>query len=715
MTPRLVAATIFLLVWQSGLATLAPGYPHGDSGETAGVALFLGIAHPPGYPLPTLLGHLCVQWLAVGTVAWRVSLLSLGSAATAAALIPGILRPSCPGLPSWWSLLLGVAGGLSLEVWNQMTLPKGSVYTVTVALLAVVAWSLARVEGLRPRMLGLASLAVGLASSAHYPLVLPSLLFVPLWLAPSLVSGARDWMRTIRGPRDVLPLWTSSRLRTVVLASCFGLVGVSVYLYLPLRTPTAHPAFRWAEPVTWKRLQWLVFRQQYMSIEKQERGGGGWLLVRRFGGRWVEGRGLVGALLLVAGCAVAVRRREGWLLALAGGGVAEVALAAFYPKLEADALWVADPFFTAGWFLLSLPVVRALSAMAEAPWPRARSFAAVLALWLVGLAFHAGFERASKRWNYYASDLMANLAATLPANALVFTEGDGYIAPMLYGLNVDGLRSDVRMIIPIFLHFDWGLGLLHAQYPDLRLKSMKPWGHIWLEAKDLMEEHPERPWVYSLTTSSGWPFERFAVPEGLVYRIVGAGKAVLDPAVDRRTLRYRLRDTLTARMARDPFGRVVRDNYIEAYFRRGIQWHVRKQVPLAVLLFTRARRLGSPEAALNLGLAFYESGDLPRAARNWRESLVLAPGRPEPYVNLALIALRQVPPQPDEAISLCEKALTVDRKFVKAYEVLSNAWYLKGDLPQALNRLNEALTLRPGDPNLARMRSMLLQRGGGRR
>lgn len=696
MTPRLVASAVFLFVWQAGLSTLAPGYPHGDSGETAAVALFMGIAHPPGYPLPTLLGHLGVRWLAVGSVAWRVSLVSLGSAAAAAALVPGILRVASPGLPGPAGVGVGVIAGLSLEMWNQATLPKGSVYTVTVALLAIIGWALARVDSNPARWMAAACLAAGLGATAHFPMVVPSLVFVPLGLLPVLRSA-------------------TGRLRVVLLAATMLLLGLSVYLYLPIRTSAAHPAFRWAEPVTRRRFEWLVFRQQYMSIEKQERGEGGALLARRFAGRWVTGQSPVGVLLFVAGVILALRRREWWLAALAGGGLAEVGLAAFYPKLEADALWVADPFFTAGWFLLTLVAVRGVAELGASELKRNNLLAAVLVVALLGASLRAGFTVASKRWNYYASDMMANLAATIPRNALVFTEGDAYIAPMLYGLNVDELRPDVRMIIPIFLHFDWGLGLLHAQYPDLRLKALAPWNNIWLEAKDIMEDNAGRPWMYSMTTSTGWPFTPFAVPEGLMYRIVGASKAVLDPAVDRRAMRYRLRDTLNDRIGREPFGRVVRDNYIEAYFRRGIQWHIRKQVPLAIALFTRARRLGSPEAALNLGLAYYELGDIPHAAANWREALRLAPSRPEPYVNMALIALRQLPPHPDEAIALCEKALAIDRTFPKAYEVLSNAWYVKGDLPQAVARIKEALALKPGDPALTRMLRRLLGRSGAGR
>ena len=44
-------------------ATLFSGIPGGDSGELVAEACHLGVAHPPGYPLFTLLGHAVVRLL----------------------------------------------------------------------------------------------------------------------------------------------------------------------------------------------------------------------------------------------------------------------------------------------------------------------------------------------------------------------------------------------------------------------------------------------------------------------------------------------------------------------------------------------------------------------------------------------------------------------------------------------------------------------------
>lgn len=56
-------------------ATLAPTVTFGDSGELISAAYSLGISHPPGSPLWTILAHL-FTYLPFQTVAWRVNLAS---------------------------------------------------------------------------------------------------------------------------------------------------------------------------------------------------------------------------------------------------------------------------------------------------------------------------------------------------------------------------------------------------------------------------------------------------------------------------------------------------------------------------------------------------------------------------------------------------------------------------------------------------------------
>ena len=58
------------------LVTAAPDILPADAGEFQLAAALLGVAHPPGYPLYTLLGHLFIRLIPWGTPAYRLNLLS---------------------------------------------------------------------------------------------------------------------------------------------------------------------------------------------------------------------------------------------------------------------------------------------------------------------------------------------------------------------------------------------------------------------------------------------------------------------------------------------------------------------------------------------------------------------------------------------------------------------------------------------------------------
>jgi hypothetical protein len=62
----------FVLALAVYTKTLMPSIPGGDSGELVAEACELGTAHPPGYPLYTLVVHL-LTYLPYGTMAWRAN------------------------------------------------------------------------------------------------------------------------------------------------------------------------------------------------------------------------------------------------------------------------------------------------------------------------------------------------------------------------------------------------------------------------------------------------------------------------------------------------------------------------------------------------------------------------------------------------------------------------------------------------------------------
>ena len=113
-----VDSIVFVLGLGLYVYTLAPTVLPSNSGEFQFVADILGVAHPPGYPLYTMLGKLFTL-IPVGDVAYRVNLMSAFFAALTLALVSRTVRRVTG------SALGGVVGALALGTsttfWAQAT------------------------------------------------------------------------------------------------------------------------------------------------------------------------------------------------------------------------------------------------------------------------------------------------------------------------------------------------------------------------------------------------------------------------------------------------------------------------------------------------------------------------------------------------------------------------------------------------------------------
>ena len=96
--PRTVVAAT-LLVLAVYVRTLYPTVPGGDAGELIVEAWTMGTAHPPGYPLFTMLGYLWSHALPIGSVAYRVNALAAVFGAAAAGFLAMAVLETVTGLP----------------------------------------------------------------------------------------------------------------------------------------------------------------------------------------------------------------------------------------------------------------------------------------------------------------------------------------------------------------------------------------------------------------------------------------------------------------------------------------------------------------------------------------------------------------------------------------------------------------------------------------
>jgi hypothetical protein len=210
---RFLAVSVGLIALGVYLRTLLPdvGGPE-DSAKFQYVGAALGTAHPPGYPLHTLLSYL-FSYLPVGTVAYRANLLSavMGSIAVAYAALLGRVMGSGRLMSAMGALVLAFGAAF----WNYAVLAE--VYTLGAALLlAIVYWLVRWRHTGRDAHLFTAAFCFALALGNHLSIVA---------IAPAIIIFLllTDWRRALR-PRTLLPA-------AAIVAS-----GFLQYIYIVHRT-----------------------------------------------------------------------------------------------------------------------------------------------------------------------------------------------------------------------------------------------------------------------------------------------------------------------------------------------------------------------------------------------------------------------------------------------------------------------------------------------
>ena len=234
--PYLWAAITFAVVMVIYYVTLAPTTAFWDTAEYIAAAKVLGIPHPPGNPLFTLMAHVWGLLPLGAEYARRINLFAAVTSAGGAALwflvAERWCRPILPArLPRLGAAFAGIlVGATAWTVWNQSTVNE-KVYTVSLLSIALVVWCMTRwadeVPGERRDRWLIVSIYL-MASTNHQM----GLLAAPVIGVYVLMT---DWRVMLR-PRVIA---------SVILVIA---VGISInYIYLPIRAGQ-YPPINEGEP-----------------------------------------------------------------------------------------------------------------------------------------------------------------------------------------------------------------------------------------------------------------------------------------------------------------------------------------------------------------------------------------------------------------------------------------------------------------------------------
>lgn len=230
----LVAALIaFIVYWLTLAHTITWRHNGADGGDLVTAAFVLGIPHPPGYPLYTLLAFFFARnpffeparGVAIfSALCASASVYVLARAGTAVQTFE-VSQTSKVLVSS----LAALAFAFAPLVWSQAIIPE--VYALNLFFVALILWACVTNHSKR---IYVAALAFGLGMAHH----LSILLLLPGALI-ALQPTRKDWR-----------------------AFFLLLAPLLLYLYLPLAA-LPNPPVKWGDPVTLGRFVWLVTAELY--------------------------------------------------------------------------------------------------------------------------------------------------------------------------------------------------------------------------------------------------------------------------------------------------------------------------------------------------------------------------------------------------------------------------------------------------------------------
>lgn len=476
-----VLGCAFLFNFILYLFTLAPTVTFEDSGELITAAFNLGVPHPPGYPLFTLLGRI-FTFLPFGTIAYRLNLMSALFSAAAGVFVcwatvmlieNTFIRTAFFQKTTFRSrkLLCYSAGicsailfGTAKETWEQSIITE--VYGLNSFLVAVflflVLW-LSRKPNFsdKKRVLFLLSFICGLALTNHTT----SLMLIPLLGVYLLLFE-----------RETLFKWK------IVLESClFFVFGLTPNLYLPIASSKT-PVIDWGNPENLTNFFRVIFRQQYNDGTKQTLEG----FLSQFGyfcsnllvEQWLPFL----LLFAVIGMFFLFRKNRKAFYFVSVMIVFTMPLTTYMTNFD-----VANPaaaienkhlvtvFYIPAYLLtailISIGLFRLCAFLTMGKQAPTILIAVCVPLAAFGLSIARTLPEVSKHNYYFARDYCDNVFKTMPKDALYIVDWDPFYFPTMYYQFVEKKRPDLIILDDKLMIRSWYIQWLQQYYPEFTRQS----------------------------------------------------------------------------------------------------------------------------------------------------------------------------------------------------------------------------------------------------
>lgn len=488
---------IFWLVFGVFLVTLAPAVTVGDAGEFIATSNILGIAHPPGYPLFSLLGKGAIVLFPFGNCGYRLNILCAIFGGLAASLM---FVGSKKYFSSKISRLISIFGIFSGILW-QMCI-QTEVFSLLLLFTVILFW-LNEITG---RIANLEVFLFGLGMTNHQ---LIAFAYLPLFF------------------QRLKLVWQKKYFQYLFLAGFLFLLGFSLNLFLLIRSQKS-PVLNWTGAQNFSKLWRIITRADYGSFALtvgEKLPYNFYYLSRQFFRFLKILKRQVGYLSLFLGIAGVVLNWKSFgkkvtaIIFLTGPLFFFLANLPFNPEAEG----VLERFLVIPAFFLFLGVAGAAEKI-KFPF-----FRIILLLLLLGTLLKR-FPQLNWRNNFLAVDYGRNVLKTVEPNGVMFIDGgdDTFYSVAFWQLTAK-FRPDIEV------HDRGGLVFPNIYGSDFRMlpKAEK-------EARRLLKEqaiafHLKKPVYYFTFRPDIWP-GRILANSGFAYYYSAVLRADAYPCYSRRNV-----------------------------------------------------------------------------------------------------------------------------------------------------------------------------------
>lgn len=463
------------------LFTLAPSVIQIDSGELAAVQVTLGIAHPTGYPLYTMIGYLFSLLPLPFTKIFQLNLLAAIYCAAAVTVFITAIKFTLDNWTNFTKPVSPITGKSRKKKKEKIAADKSESLSELSKIISAIFGGLALAFS-KTFWFQCTSVEV---YSLHLLLISTIILFLlrafitsaqenetKIWFyfAVLLALGFTNHMTTLLILPGVAYLYflryklnSSSMKRVVLMILIFIPVLVLIYAYLPIRA-AQDPNLNWGNPVDWERIIRHISGHQYQV----------WLFSSTEAAKkqlvyFIEslsGEFTFVLILSLIGMFFSFIKSRRLFVFLTITFLTTVLYSINYDINDIDAYFLLAYIVLA--FFAALSALNILNQLNISP----KISILILAVFLT-LQFYLNFGRVTQHGVYTFEDYTKELIGSVPEHSIILSyQWDYFISASYYYQFVEDYRRDVTIIDKELLRRTWYFDQLNNYDPDL-LKNMR--------------------------------------------------------------------------------------------------------------------------------------------------------------------------------------------------------------------------------------------------